>query len=230
MQNKHYSETMTRPIQLTDADNPLDIRYDNIFKAVFTKETPASRGALSGLISALIERRVTVEIITANEPSVEDTRERNIRFDISCRAESGEQINIEMCFNPNPNEHERLEYFAAKLFIHQSIRGINKSYSDLKESYQIAILDKEKFFPDDVLVHTFQYYDPVHGIPLNGKTRIITVELLKTESIVDKSVSEMGASELWSWLKISFHADFKRGVFSLKKLQLKQTNSGIHAA
>jgi len=27
-------------IQLTDDDNPIDIRYDNMFKAVFTKECP----------------------------------------------------------------------------------------------------------------------------------------------------------------------------------------------
>ena len=29
-------------------------------------------------------------------------------------------------------------------------------------------------------------------------------------------------------LKIRFRADFKHGVFSLKKLQLKQSNTAIH--
>jgi len=40
-------------IQFDDADDLIDICYDNVFKAVFTKETPESRGALSRLILPL---------------------------------------------------------------------------------------------------------------------------------------------------------------------------------
>ena len=43
-------------IRFDDDDDLIDIRFDNVFKAVFTKETPASRGALSRLVSALIGR------------------------------------------------------------------------------------------------------------------------------------------------------------------------------
>ena len=39
--------------QFSEDDDPVDIRYDKVFKAVFTKETPASKGALSKLVSAL---------------------------------------------------------------------------------------------------------------------------------------------------------------------------------
>jgi len=39
-------------IQFDDSDDLIDICYDNVFKAVFTKETPESRGALSRLVSA----------------------------------------------------------------------------------------------------------------------------------------------------------------------------------
>ena len=156
----------TAPVQFSDADDLLDIRYDHIFKAVFTKETSASKGALGGLISALIDRKVSVDVIKVNEPPVGDTRERNIRFDISCRAQNGEQINIEMCFYPNPGEHERIEYFTAKLFTGQGIRGIDKKYTDLKETYQISILGESNLFKDNVLLHTFQYYDPVSNTSL----------------------------------------------------------------
>ena len=186
------------PIQFADTDDLLDIRYDNIFKAVFTRETPASQGALSALISALIDRKITVEAIAANEPAVEDTRERNIRFDISCRAESGELINIEMCFNPKPGQNERLEYYAAKLHTSQGLRGIDKDYSDLKESYQIALVDKKRLFNDNILIHTFRYYDPVRSVPLGGKISIIVVELLKAESIVDKDPSMLEPREAWA--------------------------------
>jgi len=200
MQNskENSNNTKTRPIQFADTDDLLDIRYDNIFKAVFTRETPASKGALSALISALIDRKITVEVITANEPAVEDTHERNIRFDISCRAESGELINIEMCFNPKPSQRERLEYFAAKLHTSQGIRGIYKDYSDLKESYQIALMDKKRLFKDNAFIHTFRYYDPVHSVSLEGKTSIIVVELLKAETIVDKEPSTLEPREAWA--------------------------------
>jgi len=73
-------------IQLSENDDPLDIRYDHIFKAVFTRETPASRRALSSLISALIEEAVTIENVIANEPPVNTTGEKRIRFDIACKS------------------------------------------------------------------------------------------------------------------------------------------------
>jgi len=41
--------------------------WDNVFKAIFTKDTPESRGALEYLLSAIIGRTLTVILITANE-------------------------------------------------------------------------------------------------------------------------------------------------------------------
>ena len=73
-------------VQLSEGDDPLDIRYDHIFKAVFTRETTASRLALSTLISALIEETVTVETVIANEPPADTTGEKRIRFDIACKS------------------------------------------------------------------------------------------------------------------------------------------------
>jgi len=45
-------------MQFTEADDLIDIRYDNVFKAVFTKDTPESKGALSRLVSTLIKRNI----------------------------------------------------------------------------------------------------------------------------------------------------------------------------
>jgi predicted transposase/invertase (TIGR01784 family) len=42
------------------------------------------------------------------------------------------------------------------------------------------------------------YYDPNTGVPLDGKTRIITVELVKTKPIADKPVGEMTNAEAWA--------------------------------
>ena len=186
------------PFPLWGGKSVLDIRYDPVFKAVFTRDTKESRGALSHLISALIGRTVKVETIIANEPPVDDLRQRYLRFDVACRTEEGELVNVEMLFNPNENEQVRLEYHVAKLFVGQNIHGEDKSFKDLKETYQIAILAKKKFFTDEELIHDFSYYDSKTCIPLGGKTKIITVELLKTKPIVDKPIEEMTTAELWA--------------------------------
>ena len=185
-------------IQFAETDDLIDIRYDNVFKAVFTKDNPNSRGALSKLISALIDRDVSVSTITANEPPINNTRERQIRFDIRCKTENGELISVEMSLNPKPFEPIRLEFYVGRLFTSQDIRGADRSYDDLKEAYQIPILAKERFFPDELFLHTFEYYDPDHSISLNGKCRIITIELSKLDKVAKKSVNEMSIQESWA--------------------------------
>jgi predicted transposase/invertase (TIGR01784 family) len=184
-------------ILFEEHDDPLDIRYDNVFKAVFARDTPASKGALSNLVSALIGRTVSILTITANEPPIENTGERSIRFDLNCKAEGGELVNVEMSFNPLVFEPLRLEYYSGKLFTSQDIHGKNKSYKDLQETYQIAILANRQYYADNALVHTFQYYDPEHGVSLGGKTRIITLELTKAELFAGKAADTMSLTERW---------------------------------
>jgi len=188
---------MSSKIHFDDTDDIIDICHDNVFKAVFTKDTPASQGALSRLVSALIGRKVSIIAIVANEPPIDNLRDRQMRFDINCRAENGELVNVEMSLNPDPFEPVRLEFHAGKLFIGQDIRGSDKSYNDLKQAYQIAILVKERFFPDEVFFHTFEYYDPICKVSLNGRCRIITLELSKLESIINKDTEKMNTQELW---------------------------------
>ncbi|MDR1390448.1 MAG: Rpn family recombination-promoting nuclease/putative transposase [Treponema sp.] len=183
---------------LAENDDPLDIRFDNVFKAVFTKDSPESQGALARLLSGIIGRDLSVITLYINEPPVGDTRDRQIRFDINCRAEDGSLINVEMSFFPNPFEPVRLEYHAAKLFATQGIRGKNKSFGDLKETYQITFLARETFFADSDFLHWFEYYDPERRMPLGGRSRIITLELCKADTVVEKPAGEMTAAELWA--------------------------------
>jgi predicted transposase/invertase (TIGR01784 family) len=180
-----------------DFDDPIDICLDNVFKAVFTRNTHTSQGALSKLISALIGREVSIIAISANEPPIDNLRDRQIRFDINCKAENGELVNVEMSLNPDPFEPVRLEFHAGKLFTGQDIRGSDKSYDDLRQAYQIAILAKDYFFSDEVVLHTFEYYDREHGVSLNGRSRIITLELSKLDKVIEKPIKDMSAPEHW---------------------------------
>ena len=207
-------------------DDPLDIRMDNVFKAVFTKDTPESMGALSKLVSALIGRNVTIVSILANEPPVEDTRDRQIRFDINCKAENGELVDVEICFNPDVFEPVRLEFYAAKLYCRQDIKGSDKNYKDLNQTYQIAILANMKFFKDDAYFHTFEYYDPIRTVSLGGRTRIITLELSKLEHIVKKPIDEMAVSERWAVFIEYLTNKEKRGTIN----KILQQDEGIAMA
>lgn len=69
-----------------------------------------------------------------------------------------------MTLNPDAYEPVRLEYYSNKLFVSQDIRGQDKSYKDLKRSYQIALLVNDPIYGDDVFVHNFKYYDEGTGI------------------------------------------------------------------
>ena len=135
-------------------------------------------------------------------------------------------INVEMAFNPSAHEPVRLEYHAARLFVGQNIHGEDKTYDDLKETYQIAILAKMKFFPDENFAHNFLYYDPDTHISLGGRTRIITVELVKTGPVADKPVEEMTNAELWAVFFQYLTDEEKRG----KIIQIINREEGIAMA
>jgi predicted transposase/invertase (TIGR01784 family) len=186
------------PFPFGDGERILDIRYDPVFKAVFTRDNAKSRGALSDLISALIGRIVTVEAIVANEPATDYLGQKKIRYDISCKSKDGELVDVEMSFHPIDDELNRIEYFASRLFVGQDIAGVEKSYYDLKESYRISILAQKRFFPDKNLTHTFLYYDPETRVSFDGKIRIITLELEKAAMFIDKPAQEMSGAEAWA--------------------------------
>ena len=192
-------ENEKQPFQVFETDDLLDIRKDPVFKAVFTKENPAARGALSRLVSALIGRDITINRIWANEQPIDSLGDRKIRYDINCRAENGERINVEMGFYPKIHEPVRFEFHAGKLFSSQEISGKERNFNDLKETYQIAILSNKKFFGDNGFFHSFEYYDPAHKASLGGRTRIITIELAKLGKIAEKPADEMSVQESWAF-------------------------------
>ena len=188
---------MGAKIYFEEGDDLLDICRDKVFKAVFARGTTESNRALSGLVSALIERKVSIVVVNANEPPVSSMLDRQVRFDIKCRAENGELVNVEMTLNADAFEPVRLEFYAGRLFTGQDIRGRKKTYGDLKRAYQVTILGKERFFKDRAFLHTFEYYDRWHRTALGGRSRIVTLELSKLGKAVEKPAAKMKAHEHW---------------------------------
>ncbi|GHT50422.1 hypothetical protein FACS1894102_5930 [Spirochaetia bacterium] len=185
-------------VTFKESEDIIDICHDNVFKAVFTKENPKSRGALENMLSWLLERSITVIAITANEPPINDIHDRQIRFDINCKSDDGHLINVEMTLYPDDFEPVRLEFYAGRLFTGQDIKGIDKTFDDLKPTFQISFLVHKSFFKDEEIVHNFEFYDKENQISLGGRSRIITVELDKLDKIVEKPVEKMTAAERWS--------------------------------
>ncbi|GHV63024.1 hypothetical protein AGMMS49587_11680 [Spirochaetia bacterium] len=184
-------------IKFSYDDDIIDPCRDNVFKSVFTRDTRPSRGALKQMLSAYIGQPVELVTVTANEPPPASLRDRQIRFDIAVKFNNGQLGNVEMTTNPDIDEILRLEFHVCKLFTSQDIRGMDKTYRDLHNTYQISLLNAP-FFKDDELIHRFEYYDREHNLSLGGKTSIITVELSKVEQVASKPVTEMSSAERWS--------------------------------
>ncbi|MDR1625143.1 MAG: Rpn family recombination-promoting nuclease/putative transposase, partial [Spirochaetia bacterium] len=155
---------MKKPVHFDKDADIIDIRYDEAFKAVFTRDTPQSRGALKGLLSCLIRREITGLTLISSEPPPNFPGDRQIRFDICCKFDDGNLADIEMTIAPGASEVLRMEFYATRLFVTQDISG-NRSYKDLKSAYQISILHRN-LFPDGFLVHGFEYHDAEHGLSL----------------------------------------------------------------
>jgi predicted transposase/invertase (TIGR01784 family) len=184
-------------VQFTKDDRIIDICQDNVFKAIFTKDTPQSRGALKNLVSAILERNIEVITITANEPPANDIHDRQIRYDIAVKMDGGELANVEMTLNPLQYENLRLEYYQARFFVTQDIHGKDKSYNDLKHTWQISLVNKD-MFTDPSFIHEFEYYDKKREVSLHGRNHITVLELSKVEHIAEKPVREMSHKERWA--------------------------------
>ncbi|AEF82358.1 PD-(D/E)XK nuclease family transposase [Leadbettera azotonutricia] len=185
-------------IHFSDDEALFDICTDGVFKSIFTQETPNSRGALNKLLSAILEKDLKVITVTANEPSINDRRERQIRFDINVEFETGQHANVEITVRPNEFETLRMEYYVCKLLLTQGIKGKSRSYRNLEPTYHISIIEKEKLFSDNKLVHRFEYYDRENKVPLGGRTAIITLELQKAGRLAEKPIPNMTSLERWS--------------------------------
>jgi hypothetical protein len=84
-----------------------DPRMDPVFKALFTQNTPNSKNALKALLSAFIGRAITALSLSQNEPPPLKHGDKQIRYDISCKFNTGELADIEMTLFPGPSENLR---------------------------------------------------------------------------------------------------------------------------
>jgi hypothetical protein len=206
-------------IQLTQ-DRLVDLRYDKIFKAVFTRETPSSRKALTSLLEANLNRKLDIVTVIANEPAAQSGPDRQIRYDIACTFNNGELANVEMTLWPKSAEPLRIEYYLCRLFVSQKLSGVDKDFSDLKQSYQVSILGSN-LYDDSHAVHYFEYYDPEQKLSLGGRTAIVTLELKKLEYLAEQPLEGTSGQERWG-LFLRYAAEPERLDLVNKLLEMEE--------
>ena len=187
-----------KTIQFAPDEFVPDIRQDEVFKAVLTKDTFYARKTRDLFLSAFIGAPLRVITICTNEPPLNDLRDRKIRYDINFRFNNGQRANLEMTKDPDPFEALRMEYYLARLHTGQEIKGTDRSYHDLKISWHFSILGSRSLFADKALIHRFEYYDKENNTVFGGRTRIITLELEKVRHIAGKTAQEMSGAERWA--------------------------------
>jgi predicted transposase/invertase (TIGR01784 family) len=203
-----------KPIRFALDEELPDPCQDAVFKALMTKDSPPSRGARNGLLSAILGQPVTVISSSPNEPPVSGLHDRQIRFDLNVRLAGGELANVEMTKDPAPDEALRMEYYIARLYAGQEIRGAGLEYQDLKKTWQISLLAHRNLFSGGALVHRFRYYDREQGQSLNGRTEIITVELKKADEAVEGDLAGAGRVERWAYFFLHLADKGKRGMIN----------------
>ncbi|MDR0657020.1 MAG: PD-(D/E)XK nuclease family transposase [Treponema sp.] len=212
-----------KPVHLTP-ESLLDPRVDPVFKAIFTKDTPSSRGALRSLLSACLRRELDILAVIANEPPVHTTDNRQIRYDIACVFTGGEKADVEMTLSPGKFETLRMEYYLARLHCAQELKG-DPDYSGVTRSYQVSFLG-ETLFKDEALLHSFEYHDREHGVPLDGRTELVVIELEKAERLCGEAVETLGREERWALFLHSASDPGKQGIVN----RLLESEEGIAMA
>jgi predicted transposase/invertase (TIGR01784 family) len=220
----------------TDANTPakeelsgvtLDIRYDNVFKAVFTDEAePKSRGALSGLLSAITGKGMAVERILQNEPATGFALEKQIRYDINCTLDDGTRCNVEMMLHPVSCEALRMEYYTCRAYMGQASKS--KKFSELVPVYQVSVLNGS-VFADKEYLHVFRFYDADRHTPFGGHIGIFTVELPKVGDIAaGREAKDMTPAERWA-VYFLYNADESAAARKLVK-GIMEEEEGIRMA
>ena len=130
-----------------------------------------------------------------------------------------------MTVNPKQYESLRFEYYTARLFVNQDIRGQDKSFGDLKPAYHLSFLCGN-LYSDNEWLHRFVYYDPERHVRMGGRTEIVTVELKKLEGLAEKTVEQMDSREVWALFMMYYREDRKTGIIQ----RIITMDEGIAAA
>ena len=184
-------------------DALLNPRYDAIFKALFTDNSPQSRFALQSFLEAILDAKVSDIKLQPNVLAVESVTDKNAVFDISCVLNDFEAVNIEMQGIDVTGWYDRrAEYYVAHLLNHHTRAGFE--WEKVPKVYQISVLN---FIYDDRSDDFLSKYSMAthDNRNLSGRMNIYFIELPKLLGSDIEEIDSLTPAE--KWVKFFLYAD-----------------------
>ncbi len=180
----------------------LDVWRDPIFKKLFTDNNPKSKKALQSFLEAIIGKPISEIELQNTELPIENSFDKQSRFDLHCKIDNSEYANIEIQgVNTENNFEKRAEYYCAHLLNHNVQRG--HKWHEIPKVYQISVLKFvcEKNSQKELLHYKFRTEE---GFTLHDRQNIYFLELPKVENLVQQimtgktSVESLTDAQKWS--------------------------------
>ena len=195
----------------------LNPRMDPIFKAMLTRPTEESRGALKSFLEAATERKIKSFELVSNDAPASFTGQRGVNYDIACVLEDGTAADIEMqALNQKYDYGKRAEYQVARLETTYLKRG--DDWEKAPTVYQISVLNFNYFQNSKNVVSRFAMRTK-DGLELSNSLNVVFVELTKV-SALEKSLDTN--SKLENWALFLKDADNPKKHALIDKLAVKE--------
>lgn len=171
---------------------------DLAFKKAFDPDKPTSRNNLINLLNDLLEpqlKRPIKSVWTRNvAKNLSGSKEsRTAIFDLHCKDDMGNLIEIEVQIREMDNFMKRLAFYASELVANQAEPGEEWNY-DVQPTYVIA-LTRIHVFDDENAVHRAAVTDLETGKQVMDTYNYAVIELSKVPFFIEKT-----SSDLSKWL------------------------------
>ena len=175
-----------------------NLLIDLAFKKAFDPDKPTSRNNLINLLNDLLEpqlKRPIKNVWTRNvAKNLSGSKEsRTAIFDLHCKDDMGNLIEIEVQIREMDNFMKRLAFYASELVANQAEPGEEWNY-DVQPTYVIA-LTRIHVFDDENAVHRAAVTDLETGKQVMDTYNYAIIELSKVPFFIEKT-----SSDLSKWL------------------------------
>ncbi|MBQ3714615.1 MAG: Rpn family recombination-promoting nuclease/putative transposase [Fibrobacter sp.] len=175
-----------------------NLLVDLAFKKAFDPDKPSSRENLVNLLNDLLKpqlKRPIKNVWTRNvAKNLSGSKvSRTAIFDLHCKDDMGNLIEIEVQIRKLKNFRKRLAFYASEMVANQSEPGDDWNY-DIKPTYVIAFA-RHKVFDDNRIVHRAAVTDLETGAQFVDAYNFTTVELSKVPFFIKKK-----SDDLSKWL------------------------------
>lgn len=194
-ERKSFKDCVVKPGEMSPYANLL---VDLAFKKAFDPDKPASRQNLINLLNDLLEPQLKLPIKSVWTRNVAKNlsgskASRTAIFDLHCKDDAGDLIEIEVQIREVDNFMKRLAFYASEMVANQAEPGDDWNFN-VQPTYVIA-LTRFPVFPDERAVHRGTVIDLESGEQLVDTYNFTAIELSKVPFFIEKT-----SSDLSKWL------------------------------